>query len=240
MKKEHEEIVNEARHRGPNLGAVGVVYAVLFLASLAATASLTKGDHIPLPFISARLVQVLITGNGDAVSLAAFLQFGAAVPLGIFVATVVSRLQFLGVNVAGVFITLFGGFAASLFLAISALLQWTLARPELGSQADITHVLHLLSFATGGVGFVVTFGLFLAGVSVIAWFTRILPRWLVVLGLVITAFAQVSSLSLIFIRATYLLAVVRFMGLIWMIATGLLLPRSSAEPQKNRLRYVAA
>src|SRR5215831_5280099 len=47
MKKEHEDIVNEARHRGPNLGGVGIVYAVLFLASLATTAILTKGDHIP-------------------------------------------------------------------------------------------------------------------------------------------------------------------------------------------------
>src|SRR5262249_27958365 len=195
-------------------------------------AIMTKGDHFPSPFIAPDLAQAFFAKNGNAVSIAAFLQFGAAVPLGIFVATVVSRLQFLGVNVAGVFITLFGGFAASLFLAISALLQWTLARPELGSQADITHVLHLLSFATGGVGFVVTFGLFLAGVSVIAWFTRILPRWLVVLGLVITAFAQVSSLSLIFIRATYLLPVVRVVGLIWLLATGLLLPRSRAEAHK--------
>jgi hypothetical protein len=89
------------------------------------------------------------------------------------------------------------------------------------------------------VGFVVTFGLLLAGVSVIAWFTRILPRWLVVLGLVTAAVAQVSSLSLIFIPATYLLPVVRFVGLIWMIATGLLLPRSRAESHKNKLRYLA-
>jgi len=240
MKREGEEIVHEARHRGPNLGAVGVVYAVLFLASLAAPTILTKGDHIPSPFTSADLVQVFFTGNGDAMSSAAFRQFGAAVPLGIFAATIVSRLQFLGMNVAGVFITLFGGFAASLFSAISAALQWALALPGVTSQADITHALHLLSFAIGGVGFVVTFGLLLAGVSVIAWFTRILPRWLVVLGLVTAAIAQVSSLSLIFIPAIYLLPVVRFVGLIWVIATGLLLPRSRAEAQKNRLRYVAA
>jgi len=240
MKREREEIVNEARHRGPNLGVVGVVYAVLFLASLAATEILSKGNHLPSPVISADLMQAFFTGNGDAVSLAAFLQFGAAVPLGIFAATLASRLQFLGLNVAGVFITLFGGFAASLFSAISAVLQWALALPGVASQADITHLLHLLSFATGGVGFVVTFGLFLAGVSVIAWFTRILPRWLVVLGLVIAAIAQLSSLSLIFIPATFLLPVVRFVGLIWMIATGLLLPRSRAEVQKNRLRYVTA
>jgi len=240
MEREREEIVNEARHRGPNLGAVSVVYTALFLASLVATAIMTNGGHIPSPFIAPDLVQAFFVRNGDAVRIGAFLQFGAAVPLGIFTATVVSRLQFLGMNVAGVFITLLGGFAASLSAAISAVLQWVLAQPGVASQVETTRVLHLLTFATGGVGFVVAFGLFLAGVSVIAWFTRFLPRWLVWVGLVIAAIAELSSLSLVFTPVTYLLPVARFVGLIWIIATGFLLPRSRAEAQKNRLRYVAA
>lgn len=240
MEKERQEIVNEARHRGPNLGALSIAYAVLFLASLVETAIVTKGSHIPSPFISADLVQAFFARNADAVRVAAFLQFGAAIPLGIFAATIVSRLQFLGMNVAGVFITLFGGFAASLFAAISAMLQWVLAQPGVASQSETTRVLHLFSFATGGVGFVVAFGLLLAGVSVIAWFTRILPRWLVLLGLVVAAIAELSSFSLIFTPAAYLLPVARFVGLVWMIATGFLLPRSRVEAQKNRLRYMAA
>lgn len=237
---EKEQIVNEARHRGPHLGALSVVYSVLFLASLIETAVATKGGHIPSPFISADLVQAFFASNGEAVRIAAFLQFGAAVPLGIFAATIVSRLQFLGMNVAGILITLFGGFAASLFAAISALLQWVLGQPGVAAQADVTRVLHLLSFALGGVGFTVGLGLLLAGVSVIAWFTRILPRWLVLLGLVVAAIAELSSLSLVFTPLVYLLPVARFAGLIWIIATGFLLPRSRAEAQKNRLRYVAA
>lgn len=240
MERERQEIVNEARHRGPNLGALSIVYVVLFLASLVETAIVTKGSHIPSPFISADLVQAFFARNAGAVRVAAFLQFGAAIPLGIFAATSVSRLQFLGMNVAGVFITLFGGFGASLFAAISAVLQWVLAQPGVASQSEPTRILHLLSFATGGVGFVVAFGLLLAGVSVIAWFTRILPRWLVLLGLVVAAIAELSSFSLIFTPAAYLLPVARFVGLIWMIATGVLLPRSRAEAQKNRLRYMAA
>jgi hypothetical protein len=240
MEREHQEIVNEARHRGPNLGAVSVVYAVLFLASLVVTASMTKGSHFPSPFIAPDLAQAFFARNGLALGIAAFLQFGAAVPLGIFTATVVSRLQFLGVNVAGVFITLLGGFAASLLAAISALLQWVLAQPGVASQADTTRALHLLTFATGGVGFVVSFGLFVAGVSVIAWFTRFLPRWLVWLGLVIAALAELSSLSLVFTAVTYLVPVARFVGFIWIIATGFLLPRCRADVQKNRLRQVVA
>src|SRR5215471_7996565 len=236
MERERQENVNEARHRGPNLGAVSVVYTVLFLASLVETAIMTNGGHIPSPFIAPDLIQAFFARNADAVRIAAFLQFGAAVPLGIFTATVVSRLQFLGMNVAGVSITLFGGFAASLFSAISAVLQWTLAQPGVASQSDNTRVLHLLGFATGGVGFVVALGLLLAGVSAIALFTRMLPRWLAWLGLVVAAIAELSSLSLIFTPVTFLLPVARFVGLIWLIATGFLLPRSRAEAQRNRLR----
>ena len=236
MEKEGQEIVNEARHKGPHPGAVSVVYAVLFLASLVETAIMTKGGHIPSPFISADLVQAFFAGNAEAVKIGAFLQFGAAIPLGIFAATIVSRLQFLGMNVAGVSITLFGGFAASLFAAISALLQWVLGQPGVASQAETTRILHLLAFATGGVGFVAAFGLLLAGASVIAWFTRMLPRWLALMGLVAAAIAELSSLSLIFTPVAYLLPVARFAGLIWIIATGFLLPRSRAEAQKNRLR----
>jgi hypothetical protein len=137
-------------------------------------------------------------------------------------------------------ITLFGGFAGSVFCTISALLQWVLAQPGVASQAEMTRAVHLLVFATGGVGFVVAFGLLLAGVSVIAWFTKILPRWLVWAGLVLAAVAELSSLSLVFGPISYLLPVARFVGLVWMIATGFLLPRSRAEANKNRVRYMAA
>jgi len=240
MERDRQEVINEARHRGPNLAALSVVYTFLFLASLFATAIMTKGSHFPSPFLAPDVAQTFFARYGDAVGVAAFLQFGAAVPLGIFTATVVSRLQFLGVNVAGVFITLLGGFAASLLSAISALLQWVLAQPGIPSQPVVTRILHLLSFATGGVGFVVPFGLLVAGVSIIAWFTRILPRWLIWLGIVIALVAELSSLSLIFTPVVYLLPVARFVGLIWLIASGFLLPRSRAEAQKNRLRYAAA
>jgi len=240
MERERQEIVNEARHRGPNLAALSVVYAILFLASLVVTAIMTKGDHFPSPFIAPELAQAFFARNGNAVRIAAFLQFGAAVPLGIFTATVVSRLQFLGINVAGVFIALFGGLAASLFSAISAVVQWVLAQPGVASQAGPVTVLHLLAFATGGVGYVVPFGLLLAGVSVIAWFTRMLPRWLVWLGLVLAGIAELSSLSLIVAPAFFLLPVARFLGFVWIISTGFLLPRSRAEAQKKRLQHAAA
>lgn len=240
MERERQEPIPEARHRGPNLGILGVVYTVLFLANLAATMIMTKGGHFPSPFVAPDSAHAFFAEHGDAVRIAAFLQFGAAIPLGIFTATVVSRLQFLGVNVAGVFISLFGGFSASLFSAVSALLQWVLGQPGVASPIETMRILHLLSFATGGVGVVVPLGLLLAGVSVISWFTRFLPRWLVWVGLVVAVIAELSSLSLLFTPAVYLLPVARFVGLTWIVATGFLLPRSRAEVQKKKLRQTAA
>ena len=124
--------------------------------------------------------------------------------------------------------------AAVAFLAVG------IPQPGVASQAGPVTVLHLLAFAAGGVGYVVPFGLLLAGVSVIAWFTRMLPRWLVWLGLVLAAIAELSSLSLIVTPAFFLLPVARFLGFVWIISTGFLLPRSRAEAQRKRLQHAAA
>jgi hypothetical protein len=236
MESQRHTIASDVRHRGPNLGAVGVVHTVLFLASLLVIPIMTKGGHVPTPFGAQGAAQAFFAEHGGAVRLAAFLQFGAAIPLGIFTATAVSRLLFLGVDVAGVFISLFGGLTAPLFLALSAVFEWVLGQPGVASQAEATRPLHLLAFATGGVGYLVPFGLLLAGVSVISWFMRLLPRWLVWAGLLLAAVAELSSLSMVFTPGAYLMPVARFLGLVWIMATGFLLPRSRSEMQKMRLR----
>src|SRR5262244_1777443 len=87
-------------------------------------------------------------------------------------------------------------FALRLFITSHALIS--------GLAGDSRGV-HLLSFATGGVGFVVPFGLLVAGVCIIAWFTKMLPRWLVWLGLGVAVIAELSTVSLVFTPATYLL-----------------------------------
>ena len=225
--------INEARHRGPHLGAVSLVYTLLFLASLVVTGIMTRGGHIPSPFQAADQSQTFFLQNSAAMRMSAFLQFGAAIPLGIFTATVVSRLQFLGMNVAGVFISLFGGSAASVFIAISASLQWVLSQPGVALNTTATRVLHLASFISGGPGVVVPLGLLVAGISVISAFTRFLPRWLVVLGFIVAVAAELSSLSLVSTAFIYLLPVARFLGFVWIIATGFLLPASRAEVQRK-------
>jgi hypothetical protein len=215
----------EIEHRGPSLLALAIAFSALFLASLILGTALAGGEHFPSPYGPEGYSSAYFSQHGKAVAISAFLQFGAAIPLGIYTATVVSRLQFFGLRVAGVFIALFGGLAASFFLALSALGQWVLAQTGVAASAGATRVLHWFAFATGGPGHVVPLGLLLAGVSVTAGLTRRLPRWMMIFGLVVAAIAELSSFALIVPAAAWLLPLARFPALVWLICAGALLPK---------------
>ena len=215
-----------ARHRSPPLLPVGIVYTALFLGSLAVPTLAASGAHFPSPFDPTALAAAYFAEHASAVRLAAFLQFGAAVPLAIFTATLVDRLRFLGMKVAGTVIALYGGLAASCFLALSAMIQWVLAQPDVATQPGAARLLHLLAFATGGPGHVVPLGLLLAGASVPALVGRLLPKWLAWLGLALAAVAELAWLSLLLPGAAYLLPAARFPAFIWILAVGALLPQS--------------
>ena len=215
----------EIKHRGPSLVAVGTAFVVLFVASLVVGTLLAGGEHFPSPFGPEAQSAAWFSRHASAVAVTAFLQFGAAIPLGIYTATAVSRLQFLGLRVAGVFIALFGGLAASFFLALSALSQWVLAQSGVAGAPAAMRVLHWFAFATGGPGHIVPLGLLLAGVSVTAGLTRRLPRWMMVFGLIVAAIAELSTLALVLPAAVWLLPLARFPALVWIICAGALLPK---------------
>jgi hypothetical protein len=213
----------DKRHRGPSLLIVAGVFVALFVASLIATAVMTGGGHFPSPFDPLTVASNFFSNHADAVRLSAFLQLGAALPLAIFTATSASRLRFLGVQAAGPSIALVGGTLASAMTAMSGLSQWILAQPGIASSEAALRTLHLLSFATGGPGYVVFFGILVAGVSVSGGLARHLPRWVMWFGLIIAAVAELSSLTIVMPAAVYLLPAARFSGFIWLIVTGITL-----------------
>src|SRR5882757_101638 len=107
------------RFAGPPLLALAIVHTLLFVANIASTVLLRHGPSFVTPFGDAEAARAFFAANPLAVKLSAFFFFGSAVPLGIYTATVVSRLRYLGVRAAGTNIALFGGFAASGAIAIS-------------------------------------------------------------------------------------------------------------------------
>jgi hypothetical protein len=158
------------------------------------------------------------------VLLCAALQFGAAVPLGIFTATAVSRLRFLGVRAAGTDIALFGGFLTVFNMMGSASVLWAMTYPEVTRSESVLQFAYRVSFALGGPGFSVPFGLLVAGIAVTAGFTKLLPKWLVLSGLVIAAIGVLSWFDILVPQALPLIPLTRFPGFLWIIAAGFLLP----------------
>jgi hypothetical protein len=154
----------------------------------------------------------------------AVLQIGSASRLGLCAVSTESRLRFLGIRAAGADIALFGGLMVAFDSFASAAVLWSLAQPGIASDAVLTQALNFLQFGFGGPGFAVPMGLFLAGVSLSAGLTRLLPRWLMWFGLVLAAIGELSWLSLIVPAAIPLIPLMRFPASVWLIATGLALP----------------
>jgi hypothetical protein len=214
------------RHRGPSLLLLALVSVGLFIGGLLVVAAMTHGGHFPSPLEARATVNAFFAESAGAIRLGAFLQFGASVPLAIYAATASSRLRFLGIEAAGTLIVLVGGTLAAAMGALSALAQWALTQPDLGSGA---RPLHLLAFAAGGPGYVVPFGLLVAGVALTGGLGQRLPRWVMWFGLFVAIVAELSSLSIALSPAMYLLPIARFTGYVWLIVAGALLPATRAS-----------
>ena len=221
------------RATGPNPGILAAVSLGLTVGGLLSSAILTGGQTFVSPFSPAGQIAAYFQDYPEAVRLASLFQFGSAVPLGIFAATVYARQLRLGVRVPGPAIGFFGGVSAAVFLMLSAGLVWVLSRPEITSDVTLTHALSFLAFITGGVTYVVSMGLLVAGIAVPALILRFVPRWLAWAGLVIAALSELSFLSMVLEPLQILLPVGRFGGLLWLIAVGFLLPRSRAAANRR-------
>jgi hypothetical protein len=221
------QITGALKHRGPNLGLLAIVFTVLFNTGLYFVISFSpSAPHFPGPWESAAVLSTYFQSHAHDVLLCALFQFGSAVPLGIYTATVVSRLRFLGGRVAGVYIALFGGFLTAFDLALSALILWVIAYPGVAQDASVLRALYYMVFAIGGVGYSVPLGLLFAGVSVPSGFMKLLPKWLVILGMLLAICGELSWFSLVFPKLLLLIPLTRFPGFIWMILVGFLLPKT--------------
>jgi hypothetical protein len=221
------------KHHGPHPGILATIYSLLFILGLVSYSVLSHGASYPRPQGSLEDAQHIFLHFPDALQFNALFQFGAAIPLGLFTAAVTSRLSFLGVNVTGVSIALYGGIAASILLILSGISTWVLSQPGIAGDLAVMHALQLLGFCCGGVANIVTFGLLMAGIAVPCLFGRYTPRWLAWMGLILAGLAALSTLSMVIPQLTLLLPIVRFPGCIWMIGTGFTLTRNRPVPARS-------
>jgi hypothetical protein len=215
-------------HKGPPLGWVAATFVILFIAGLYPVTAFNGNPVFPAPYEPVRTIVAYFGARSPAVLLCAALQFGAAIPLGIFTATAVSRLRFLGVRAAGVDIALFGGFLTAFTMMVSSSLLWTMTYPDVVRDSAVVQALYRLQFALGGPGFSVPLGLLVAGISLTAGLSRLLPKWLAVAGILIAVVGELSWLEILFPKALPLIPLTRFPGFVWLIAVGFWLPRTAA------------
>lgn len=214
------------KFRGPHLGIVGLVFVALFVAALFPVTAFGGMPYFPGPSATVAEMTDFFSRRQSGVLLCAFLQFGSAIPLGIFTATVASQLRFLGVRAAGTQIALFGGILTAANIMITSSILWAMIYPGVAQDPALLQALYRISFGLGGPGFSVPFGILLAGISVTAGFYRLLPKWLVAVGLIIALIGELSWFEILNIKFLPLIPLTRFPGYLWMIAVGFLLSRS--------------
>lgn len=210
---------------------LAIVHILVFEAGFIAAMVLRHGAPFVTPFAPATELHQFLAQSPAAVRLSNFFLFGSAVPLGIFAVTAVSRLGFLGVRAAGTNIALLGGLIATIALLLSGAVGWILSVPEVLDSAQVMRVMAFLNFLLGGVIFSVGFGLLAAGISVTSYFMRLLPRWMVAVGMVVAIAGELSSFSLIAYPANFFIPITRFVGFIWMISVAVGLTRSRRSEQ---------
>jgi hypothetical protein len=214
-------------HPGPNLGVVATVFAILFCVGLYPVTSLYASPSFPRTWDSDTVIVKYFQSRSLSVLFCSFFHFGASIPVGIFAASVTSRLRFLGTRAAGPYIALFGGLATSFNMAVSASVLWVMAYPGIAQDTGVLRALFYLQFVLGGPGFSMPAGLLLAGISVPAGFMRLLPKWLVGLGLALALIGELSWLSMVFPSVLFLIPLTRFPAFAWLMTAGFLLPKSS-------------
>jgi hypothetical protein len=221
-------------HSGPPLLLPAITYTILVVAG-----AVTIGSTMSTPHDPAHQAAAYVAAIAGQQRLGSFFEFGSAIPLLIFVATIVSRLRFLRVRAAGEVIALSGGLGAAAMLMFSALSGWSLTRPGVGDTDSVVRALQALSFAGGGPGFAVPFGIFIAGVSVTAGLYRLIPRWIMVLGIIVAVAGELASFTLVYWNAAFCIPIARFIGIVWMIAVAITLPESVTVDSQSRSATVS-
>ena len=226
------ETTNQIKHKGPHLGILAVIFTVLFNTGLSFVLTFSgTSPHYPGPWEPVQTITTYFQHQSHNVMVCSFFQFVSALPLGIFTATVVSRLRFLGNKSVGPYIALFGGVFTAINMGFAASLGWVMANPVVAQNAPVIPVLYYWGFAMGGVGYSVPLGLLIAGMAVSSGFMKLLPKWMVVFGLVIACFGELSCLTMVFPKLLPLIPLTRFPGFIWLIIAGFKMPVSISKKE---------
>jgi hypothetical protein len=188
------------------------------------------GGVLPLPYGPASAVHAYVRAQPAAVQVIATAVFASSVPLAVYAAAAASRLRQLGVNGPAATVALVGGTLAAGALGLTGLLGWTLSRPDVSADAALVRTLYFLVFLLGGPGHIVALGLLVAGMAMPSLTLGLLSRPLALVGAVIAALCEATTLVLAWPELGVLLPIARVTALVWLVAAGALLGRAHLDP----------
>ncbi|MFE3190692.1 DUF4386 domain-containing protein [Nocardia sp. NPDC059240] len=192
--------------------APAAAFAALSIAYVAANA------RTPHPDASGVDVLAYTTAHTGLIDTGALLLMLSAAPL-VILTGLIQRL------LSGPSILTIGGALAAGGLTFSALFSWTGARLNASAAPDLARTIADLGYMSGGPAFAAGFGLLIVGIVIPALLQRKLPIWLIGIGLAIALAAALSTFALVASGFGYLLPVVRFGGLLWLVAVAVILSR---------------
>jgi hypothetical protein len=201
---------------------LAVVCLVLLFGGVAVGVAL--GGVMPLPYGPATAVQKYVRAEPLAIQVIAVGVFGSSVPLAIYAATATARLRQLGTSAPAATTALTGGILAAGALALTALLGWTLSRPEVSTDTALVPALYYLVFLVGGPGHLVALGLLVGGMALPGLLVGLLPKPAAWGGLVIAALAELTILVLIWPGLGVILPIARVSALLWLVVAGAMVP----------------
>lgn len=208
---------------GSSITGPAVVSVGLFVVSLL-IGVVFAGSPYSSPFIDDAEIGAFYADHLTLNQFVGFLQLASAIALGVFTGAVWSRLRQLApmfpalTNIAAV-----GGVLASVFLALNALIQWTLGHAGVIAEPAVRRGLHYVFFGLGGFAHVAALGVLVAGITIPAMLTGLLPRWFAVASLAVAAISALSTLTMLTESASTLIPIGRFATLIWLVTLPALL-----------------
>jgi hypothetical protein len=212
---------------GSTLVVSAIVSVALFVVSVALVAANGKLYGSPFATQDPDVAQVY-ADNASLIQLIAFLEFASAIALAVFTAAVWGRMRALVPPFATpTYVAAGGGILASMFMGLNALVQWSLSHTSVSSNDAVRRAFEYLYFGLGGFGHVAGLALLVAGVSIPAMLTRLVPRWYGIVSLVVAAAGLLSTLTFVTeaAPASALIPLGRFPAFVWLIATAFFLRR---------------
>ncbi|WP_441246944.1 hypothetical protein [Kitasatospora sp. McL0602] len=207
----------------------GVLYVVLFIASLVAGAVTAPSSGVfATPYSGDDVARKYLAADPAALhrslQLTALFQLLSALALLAFVPRLADFTSRFGSSTrAGVVRA--AGTASGILLVLSASANWVLSMLNSSGDLPTSRALMDLTFITGAAPAIGTLGLVLWQVSRTALESRALPAWVAWSGLVLAVASLLSLLSLVAEPATLLIPVGRYVGFVWFLAVSLTLWR---------------